>query len=104
MKNQQIKRGKNSQQSNLGLPQVKRDEEDFLICPECECSFFEQVAVNRYQRVHSVILGQRVPSTNRNPFYLLKCISCGQLVEPDYQMSADPLQSRYGQLLKEYEK
>jgi hypothetical protein len=87
-----------------GVQQVSLVEEpDHLACPECTATYFETVTANRYKKAHTVVIGQDVPTTGLPPFRFLRCLNCGQLIEPDYIFTADPLNKRYQGLLKELE-
>jgi DNA-directed RNA polymerase subunit RPC12/RpoP len=89
---------------HAGMPTKNTTQEvDYLTCPECSKTFFEEVSANRYRKFHSVVLGQNIPTTGLISFRLLRCLNCKQLVEPDYIATADAMSKRYTVFLKEIE-
>jgi hypothetical protein len=43
----------------------------------------EQIIVNQYSKYHTVILGQGVPTAEEMGFFLLRCVKCGEVHEPN---------------------
>lgn len=77
---------------------------DTMKCKECGCSWFQQIAVAEYPRNHTAALGQRVNSVSQAPFYLFKCIKCGELHEPSVQAGRrDTLAKNYDRFVSEIE-
>lgn len=63
--------------------QLERLKLDLIRCPTCDSTFFEQVEVSRYQVNHNIIIGQDVPKDPKSmPYKILRCIRCGDLLEP----------------------
>ena len=70
------------------LTKTKRDQEiPALRCPKCSKEWFEEVRVNKYQRDHYVLAGQEVPKVATFNFILLRCINCGNISEPNVQLT-----------------
>ena len=54
-----------------------------ISCPTCNSQWFEEVEVSRYKLDHFVALGQKLPQRpGQQVFILLKCIHCGDHLEP----------------------
>jgi hypothetical protein len=52
-------------------------------CPTCDSQWFEEVTISRYKLDHYVTLGQKVPQRpNQQAFVMLKCVRCGDFLEP----------------------
>lgn len=75
----------NRNQPPTGAQTLRRLESEFVQC-RCSSSYFEQVQVHRYPKLHNVIPGQRVPQDGRVTFYLLRCVRCNELYEPNMQI------------------
>ena len=60
----------------------KTAQSDCVKCPKCTATWFEEIWVAQYVDEHTVILGQGVPSKNGVKFSILRCIKCGDLIEP----------------------
>ena len=69
------------------FPKQHEEEKDIAPCNKCGCEWFEQVSVNRYQKYHSVVLGQGVPVAGPQMFILLRCVRCAELHEPNVQLN-----------------
>jgi hypothetical protein len=59
-------------------------EKNAVTCPKCNCTWLESVACNEYDANHQIVFGQNVPTkvANANPFILLRCVRCANLLEP----------------------
>lgn len=65
------------------LKQHKKEETDCIFCPKCRSRWFEEVELYQFRANHNVILGQQVPvKPGSIPYYVLKCVRCGDLLEP----------------------
>jgi hypothetical protein len=72
------------------MPQVTSNTEisipkgkEAAICPNCNCTWFEHVTVQQYDKLHAVILGQTVPPVSPVSFFILRCIKCNEILEPN---------------------
>lgn len=83
----------------------KRKEKDLIACPKCDCHWFQQVEVSQHPIDHYVTLGQKVPTSRGDaPFYVLKCIRCGDLNHPRVVAdSRDLARGEYDAFLDEIE-
>ena len=61
------------------------DDENAVHCVKCGCTWLEQVLIRQYDKDHLVILGQQVQPATEVGFWILKCIKCGDLMEPNVQ-------------------
>jgi hypothetical protein len=78
--------------------------QDTLMCPVCECTYFEQVKVDQYPSVHSVVLGQTVVPISDMGFVVFKCIKCSKVVEPTLLLGPqDRAHTQYNAFLDEME-
>lgn len=78
---------------------------DVVRCPECECSWFEQIQICQFPKLHTVILGQRVQAANQmEGFFGLRCVKCGEIIEPNIQFGIHNAASKkYNEFWKEME-
>lgn len=82
----------------------KMKDPDVVVC-QCGCSYLEQVPVHQFPKNHSVILGQAVPPHGDMGFYVLRCIKCGEIYEPQVQIAArDSARRAYDHFLDEMER
>ena len=82
----------------------KMKDPDVVTCT-CGCSYLEQVPVYQFPKNHSVILGQAVPPHADMGFYILRCIKCGEIYEPQVQIAArDSARRAYDAFLDEMER
>jgi hypothetical protein len=90
------------QDLNLNAPEGKDPP---MECPSCCCQFFEEKRIRRFKKFHTVVHGQNVPPADPGvEFVLLKCIRCGQMVEPELLSGRmDTPAKLYDILLKEIE-
>lgn len=66
----------------------KMKDPEVANCPNCDCTFFEQITVHQFPRQHNVILGQRVQPIGDIGFYVFRCIKCKEVFEPQVQAGA----------------
>lgn len=74
---------KNSQLDDPTTPKLKVDKDPSLACPKCQSEWLEEVPVFRFKQVHSVVIGQNVPKVSDVGFYILRCVKCGETIEPN---------------------
>jgi len=87
----------NQQWYDPNLLAEKAAEPDVIQC-QCGCTYFEQILVQQFPKLHNVILGQQVPSAGDMGFYVFRCVKCHELYEPQVQIAARDLAR------KQYEK
>lgn len=91
-----------------GLRIQRADElhdEDLVKCPTCGCAWLEQILIQRYHINHMVILGGRVPPVRDEGFFVLRCIKCGEVCEPNVQIGPqDNYRKSYDNFLDMMEK
>ena len=82
---------------------IQKDPQDIVECPECRCTWFETVEVKRFAGDQPVVLGQMPPAADGgHGFYLLKCMKCGNLCQPELAFSGTNFITRlYDDLLRE---
>ena len=70
-------------------------------CPRCGKEFFTILKVEKFPEMQTAVIGQApVPEWEGGTFYLLKCIFCEEIVEPDViRGPRDPLNEPYDELL-----
>ena len=77
---------------------------DILSCGKCASTWMEQVAVYQFKKDHNVILTQAVPAKDDIGFFVLRCIKCGEIYEPNVQVGArDTLRKKYDSFLDSME-
>lgn len=88
-------------QQNALMQQMKKQDLECVSCPTCSSEFFEQVQVHKLKADHHVILGQEVPpKPGTQPYVILRCIYCANLLEPRVQSNTrDILGGPYEDLL-----
>lgn len=88
-------------QQQAFVKQMKKHDLECISCPSCGSQFFEELEVAKFKASHNVILGQPVPiKPGSQPYILLKCIYCGDLLEPRVDNNTrDVLHGDYDQLL-----
>jgi len=73
-------------------------------CPKCQMSWLEEIEVKQYDKDAQVILGQRPATVTTVRFWILRCIKCGELVEPNVMLAAnDQTRKAYDAFLDEFE-
>jgi len=91
-----------------------KEEANTVHCPKCDSQFFEEISVTRYDANHNIILGMGVPvKSTAMPYKFLKCIRCGDLLEPrivhnsrdftsgEYDLCLDTMEGKYDKRPKE---
>jgi phage FluMu protein Com len=74
-------------------------------CPKCNNSWLKQIEVAQYSTFNTVVIGQTLPPLNAVVFILLECPKCGELLEPQIQISQrDSIRKLYDNLLDEMER
>ena len=82
----------------------KMKEADVVKCA-CGCPYLEQVEVQRFPKMHNVILGQKVQPQGDLSFYVFRCLKCNEVYEPSVQLAArDQSRKAYEDFLDEMEK
>ena len=82
----------------------KMKEADVVKC-NCGCPYLEQVEVQRFPKMHNVILGQKVQPQGDMSFFVFRCIKCNEVYEPSVQLAArDQSRKAYEDFLDEMEK
>ena len=73
-------------------------------CPKCGMSWLEEIEVKQYDKDTQVILGQRPAVASHIRFWVLRCIKCGELIEPNVMLAAQDLTRKaYDAFLDEIE-
>jgi len=79
-----------------GLP----NQEKAIVCPGCGLTWFEQVEIQQFDQFNSVVLGQKTAPINPVKFIILRCIKCGELLEPNILYNTmDNIRKAYDKLL-----
>ena len=95
------------EQETARLKAQKEYDLECISCPQCDSQWFENVSAQRYQLNHNIIVGQDVPPKQGGvPYKLLRCVRCGNLIEPrvmhntrdlaasDYDMFLDTMEGK----------
>ena len=99
-----MKRSDNKNWYDAGPVAQFSKEPETLMCKACRCQWFEQIAVQRYPKLHNVILGQRVSSIDDAGFWLFRCVKCGEVYEPNVQAGThDTMRKYYDNFLDDME-
>lgn len=74
-------------------------------CANCGFTYFECIKAQKYPLEQSSILGQApAPEYGGAPFYILRCVKCGNIVEPNVIKGVrDPLNDPYDNFISELE-
>lgn len=93
------------QRKRLEVEKKKREQE-VIICPECKCTFFEEVEISEYKADHWITLGQHVPRLPSTPvFFVLRCVKCNYMLEPRLNMepadTAFPSYAKLAEIMKD---
>lgn len=74
---------------------IKQEEDSQCVsCKKCNSQWFEQVTLSRFSLNHNLVLGQEVPTKPGSVGYkFLRCIVCGNIIEPVVQHYARDLAS-----------
>jgi hypothetical protein len=82
---------RNNSQPQFTEPQRKDDlprQEDVAVCPSCGQKWLEQVIVQQFDKIVPVVPGQGVPTVHGQRFIILRCIQCGELLEPNVMLTS----------------
>lgn len=86
------------------LRRAEPDTSNIAKCPKCGLSWLEEVTVKQFDKDKSVILGQKIPVGSANSFIVLRCIKCGEILEPNIlHPSRDAVRTAYDRFLDEVE-
>lgn len=81
-----------------GLP----NQEKAIICSACNNTWFEEVEIKQFDNMAPVTIGQKIPTVHFTKFYVLRCIKCGELLEPNIMYtSMDSVRKAYDKLVTE---
>lgn len=70
-------------QEQARIKAKEKHDNECISCPRCNSQWFEAVNAQRFQLNHNIIVGQDVPpQPSTIPYKLLRCVLCGNLVEP----------------------
>ncbi len=69
-------------------------------CPKCGMSWLELIKLRQFNKDFQVILGQEPASATQDVFFVLRCVKCGELIEPNVN---DLANKKYGRFLDEIE-
>lgn len=84
---------------------ISHRNNEVVACKKCGCSWMEQLLVQQYNIHHNVILGQKVPAHNEIGFWLLRCVKCFEVYEPNVQIGVrDSMRQEYDKFLDHMEK
>jgi predicted nucleic-acid-binding Zn-ribbon protein len=73
-------------------------------CPKCGMSWLEEIEIKQYDKDAQVILGQRPAVANAVRFWVLRCVKCGELIEPNVLLTGQDYVGRaYDTFLDEIE-
>lgn len=66
-------------------------EEEVFECSKCSNHWLELIEVGRFQKYHSVIVGQKPPKKTPQGFFLLRCPKCSNIMEPNVSLGGRDL-------------
>lgn len=84
------------------LPKINNPE--LVRCPDCKCSYFEQVIVQQFPKLSTVVVGQATVPVGDVGFYIFRCAKCGEMFEPNVQLNTfDSVRKKYDEFMDELE-
>lgn len=73
-------------------------------CPRCGMSWLELVKMRQFNKDFQVILGQEPAQASPDIFFILRCVKCKELIEPNVMLSSQDLRRKaYDKFLDEVE-
>ena len=84
------------------MPQIKNVE--VISCPNCKCTYFEQITVHQFPQLQTVVIGQATPPVGDIGFYAFRCFKCHEAFEPNVQINTfDSTRKKYDAFMDEME-
>jgi DNA-directed RNA polymerase subunit RPC12/RpoP len=101
--NRQMRSSEFDQMNQVG-PDGEIQAANVAKCPHCGMSWLELVKMRQFNRDFQVILGQEPAQAGPDVFYILRCVKCGELIEPNVMLSSQDLRRKaYDRFLDEVE-
>lgn len=79
---------------------IKLSKKSLSTCQKCQCQYFELIKVSQFDDDKFCILGQQ-PPVEDPVFYLLKCVKCSTLREPNVDRTLNQQTKAYDEMLEQ---
>ncbi len=72
---------------------------------DCGCTFFEEIKVQQFPRLHNLVVGQQLQPLDGIDFFVIKCVHCGDIIAPQVMFGQQDVRSkRYDEFIAEIQK
>ena len=80
---------------------AKKPEMEKIKC-DCGCTFFEELKVQQFPRLHNLVVGQELPPIDGVDFYVIRCVNCNGIIAPQVMYGQQDVRSkRYEEFITE---
>ena len=84
----------NETKSSAMSPFPTRKPEMEKVQCSCGCTYFEEIKVQQFPRLHNITVGQEMMPIDGLYFYVMKCINCASIVAPQVIFGQQDMRSK----------